>query len=220
VFYYGSWNSWPLYCSREFGLSVIEQMQKGSAERRRMMRPAFAAVGLAALCVPVLAQVADTPTGVDVSQNEIENNCTDVTALRPFFEDQMTVAPVEYKPLSLWSTIQLGATYFSNAERAKNISYVYAFNPSDVVKSAGKDDLATISSMIKNGNLSIGIKDIKNSNRLCVIRPDNSAKWRQNIDEILRNDSYSNKLSGVKLVYSKPDLFGSSSGTSFFAVGR
>jgi hypothetical protein len=184
------------------------------------MRPALAAIGLAALCVPVLAQVASTPTGVDASQSTTGNNCADMSGLKPFFEDQVSVAPVEYKPLSFWSTIQLGATYFSNAERARNISYVYAFNPSDVVKSAGKDDIATIGSMIKSGNLNIGIKDIKNNNRLCVLRPDDSAKWRQNIEEILKSNSYSSKFDGVKLVYSKPDLFGSSSGTSFFSISK
>jgi hypothetical protein len=127
---------------------------------------------------------------------------------------------MEYRPLSFWSTIQLGATYFSNAERARNISYVYAFNPSDVVKSAGKDDLATIDSMIKTGNLNIGVKDPKSNNRLCVIRPDNGAKWRENIGEILKNNLTPSKLGDIKLVYSKPDLFGSSSASGFFAVGK
>lgn len=75
------------------------------------------------------------------------------------------VASGAYKPLTTWDSISIGASYYTNPQRAKATSVVYSFDGpefSDKLKSAALWKLAS------EGKVSFGIKD-KNENIISVV---------------------------------------------------
>jgi hypothetical protein len=68
----------------------------------------------------------------------------------------VSVASGDYKPLTLWDSISLGASYYTNPERAKATSMAYSFDGpefSDQTKSKALWHLA------EQGKVSFGIAD-------------------------------------------------------------
>jgi hypothetical protein len=59
----------------------------------------------------------------------------------------------KYEPLTLWSKIALGSSYFTDPNASKDISIVYAYNTNDF----NYDEYTRLLSGIKDGKIQIGV---------------------------------------------------------------
>ena len=61
----------------------------------------------------------------------------------------------EYKPLTFWSKVSLGTSYFTNTSTANNIEIVYAYRP-DELKATNDPDAVT--KLLKAGMVQVGVE--------------------------------------------------------------
>jgi hypothetical protein len=93
------------------------------------------------ICGPLLLLFSGFANAQSASWNgptQVQQGCGEIlassdSAASSNWKDMVKHANiVEYKPLTFWSNIRIGATYLSNNQRARDFSYAFAYTLSDI----------------------------------------------------------------------------------------